>query len=309
MFATDLSSTVFIIRPHTHFTPQQFLGRMAHKLFLSMLDQVGLKPLANSLHEQAERLPYSVSDLFSNGSQHFWLRVSGLTPKMSGVIQNNLAALSGQTVTVEVRDRVDEAPWECSIEAVIPSQHEWSRSQTYQEFVQTAWRTPRRQQFRLEFITPTAIKSVGMYRPFPLPNWVFRPLYDRLLRLEDIVLPFKPKASYLEAYAEHFLQMQAYNIRCVTGLPMKDETLAAFQGWIKYRVLSANEDFGKSAQKAGRMYRDESLAAVYADIQEHHDQYAALVYLLSQFAFYSGVGKYTGQGMGMVQINERALGK
>jgi CRISPR/Cas system endoribonuclease Cas6 (RAMP superfamily) len=305
MPAIDLCSTVFIIRPYSHFTPQQFLGRMAHKLFLSMLDHIGLEALANSLHDQAERLPYSVSDLFPNGSQHFWMRVSGLTPSISAVIQTKLAAITGQMVTVAARKETEEAAWECFIEAVLPSQHEWARNQTYSELIRSECRAPRQRQLRLEFVTPTAIKSVGLYRPFPVPNWIFRPLYERLQRLEGVKLPLEPKPAYLEAYAEHFLRMQTYNLRCVTGLPMKDKAMTAFQGWIEYQVQTTNEDFGKSALKAGRLYRDEPLAEIYEHLQQHHDQYAALVHLLAQFAYYSGVGKYTGQGMGMVQLNER----
>lgn len=306
MPAVDLCSTVFLIRPHGLFTPRKFLGRMAHKLFLSMLDQADLKPLANRLHDQSDRLPFSVSELFPNGAQHFWMRVAGLTPQMSLVLRTQLGALMGQTIHVEPRDQVDETQWECTVDAVIPSQHEWARSQTYSEFIGSAWHIPRQRRMRLEFVTPTAVKSVGMYRPFPLPHWIFRPLYERLLRLDTLTLPYQPDPAYLEAYAEHFMSIQDYELRCISGLPMKDESLVAFKGWVDYRLLSANEDFEKSTRKVGRLYRDVPAATVYSDIQHHREQYACLLHLLAQFAFYSGVGRYTGQGMGMVQINERA---
>lgn len=304
----DLCSIVFIIRPFSHFTPQKFLGRMAHKLFLSMLDHIGLETLANSLHDQAERLPYSVSDLFPNGPQHFWMRVSGLTPQMSHIIRTKLADVVGQRVEVKARVDREEAAWECFIEAIIPAQHEWARSQTYIDLVRSEWRAPRQRQLRLEFVTPTAIKSVGLYRPFPLPNWVFRPVYERLQRLDGLALPFEPKPAYLEAYAEHFLRMRTYNVLCAAELPMKDKAMTAFQGWIEYQVQAANEDFGKGALKAGRLYRDEPLAEVYEHIQQHQEEYAALVHLLTHFTYYSGIGKYTGQGMGMVQVNGRTGG-
>ncbi|MBN8638407.1 MAG: CRISPR system precrRNA processing endoribonuclease RAMP protein Cas6 [Anaerolineae bacterium] len=305
MPAFDLCSTVFIIRPHSHFTPQQFLGRMAHKLFLSMLDHIGLEALANSLHNKSDHLPYVVSDIFPNGTHHFWLRISGLTPHISQDVIAKLATLVGQTIEVKARNDREEAPWKCVVDAVVPSQHEWARSQTYSEFVHTAWRLSRPKYFRLEFITPTAIKSEGLYRPFPMPHWVFRPLYDRFSRLGGTSLPFQPNSIYLEAYAEHFIRVEDYGMRCRKRLPMKDDKLVAFQGWIDYTLSEPNEHFGVGDHADKKLYRTEPVSTIRAHIQQHRDQYAALVHLLAQFAYYSGVGKYTGQGMGMVQLSER----
>jgi hypothetical protein len=71
----DLCSAVFILRPERMFPAQhRFLGRMAQKLFLLMLNQAGYETLAKKLHSLNTVLPYTVSDLFMNGRDHTWMR-------------------------------------------------------------------------------------------------------------------------------------------------------------------------------------------------------------------------------------------
>ncbi|MBK9750837.1 MAG: CRISPR system precrRNA processing endoribonuclease RAMP protein Cas6 [Chloroflexi bacterium] len=100
-------------------------------------------------------------------------------------------------------------------------------------------------------------------------------------------------------------RVEDYGMRCRKRLPMKDDKLVAFQGWIDYTLSEPNEHFGVGDHADKKLYRTEPVSTIRAHIQQHRDQYAALVHLLAQFAYYSGVGKYTGQGMGMAQLNER----
>ena len=101
MSPSDLCSAVFILRPQTLFPVQrQFRGRMAQKLFLLMLQQAGQQPLAAALHDLNTALPYTVSDLFPNGSQHVWMRVTGLTAGVSAALDDLVRRLPGSTLEV-----------------------------------------------------------------------------------------------------------------------------------------------------------------------------------------------------------------
>lgn len=305
MTKCDLCSAVFVLRPQRMFSTHfRFLGRMAQKLFLLMLTQAGYDTLAEELHDLNAALPFTVSDLFQNGSEHYWMRVTGLSPQLCQAIQHMSSILPGQTLNVPPRDSADEAAWTVRVEAAVMSQHEWAGQSTYKGLVSAVWERPTGGQLTLDFMTPTVLKSVGVYRVFPEPALVFRLLYERLLKVGDITLPFQPEITYLETFAEYFIETTDFQVAC-TQVPLKRGQAAAFYGLVTYQVLAENNDFHKRAKNRQSKYNDSGLMTIYQDIQSQRQQYACLVNLLAAFAFYSGLGMYTGQGMGMVRKVER----
>lgn len=301
----DLCSAVFVLRPQRMFPAEyRFLGRMAQKVFLLMLNQTGYKALADELHELNGVLPFTVSDLFMNGSQHYWMRVTGLKAEVCHAIQHLVERLPGQMLEVPPRDSADEVAWMVGVEAAVMSQHEWAGNATYTRFVQQAWRKPAPNRLTLDFITPTALKSVGVYRPFPQPTLVFRLLYERWLKVNTVPLPFQPEVTYLESFTDYLIEVADYEIACAST-PQKRGQTTTFYGWITYHLLFGNDDFRKRAETQQKKHGDTSLLLIYEDIRKQREQYAALVHFLAMFAFYSGLGSYTGQGMGMVRKVER----
>jgi CRISPR/Cas system endoribonuclease Cas6 (RAMP superfamily) len=237
-----------------------------------------------------------VSDLFPNGSQHVWMRVTGLTAGVSAALDDLVRRLPGSTLEVLPREQTDEAAWSVTVQTALTAQHEWAGRARYAEFIQQAWRRPS-DGLRLEFATPTSIKSVGVYRPFPQPGLVFRLLYERWQKLEAAPLPFQPEPTALETFAEHWLAVTDYAMQC-SQHPQKQGQTLAFKGWMQLALLQSNADFRKRAEKRG----DPGLLALERDIRDHLAQYAALVNFLAAFAFYSGVGSYTAHGQGMVRV-------
>lgn len=301
----DLCSAVLILRPQRIFPAQyHFLGRMVHKLFLLMLNQVGDSDLATKLHNLNGALPFTVSDLFPSGSEHYWIRITGLNSEVCQAIERMIETLRGREMVVPPRDSVDEAGWAFTIEAAVMTQHDWAGQSTYTKFIEASWKKSLNNCLTLEFMTPTVLKSVGVYRPFADPLLVFRLLYERLLKIEHMSLPFQPVATYLEAFAEYFIETTHYQMSC-GPIPHKSGSASAFQGMVTYHLLPNNDDFHKRAEKHQSDHRDSSLRDIYRDIQRYREQYACLINLLAEFVFYSGLGKYTGQGMGMVRKVER----
>lgn len=301
----DLCSAVFVLRPQRMFPVQQrFLGRMAQKLFMLMLNRAGYEALAKDLHSLNAALPFTISDLFMNGDQHYWMRVTGLTPELCHAIQHLVERLPGQMLEVPPRDSADESAWMVSVEIAAMSQHEWAGNDTYSSFVQQAWMKLAGSRLTLDFMTPTALKSVGVYRPFPQPTLVFRLLYERWLKLNTILLPFQPEVAYLEAFTDYLIEIADYQIEC-GSIPQKHGQTTTFYGQITYHLVSGNDDFHKRAETQQTKRDDSSLMMIYHDIQKQLEQYASLVHFLAAFAFYSGLGSYTGQGMGMVRRVER----
>lgn len=297
----DLCSAVFVLRPRRIFPANyHFLGRMVNKLFLLMLKHSGYGKLASDLHTMNTAMPFTVSDLFSSGSEHYWMRVTGLNSTVCQAVQHLVSTLPGQEMDVPPRDSVDEAGWPFTVEAAALSQHDWAGMCTCAELIDSTWRKPSGHSFTIEYITPTVIKSVGVFRPFPDPILVFRLLYERLRKIEGFLLPFEPSIDYLETYAQYFIEATHHRIAC-GQVPLKRGTAAAFTGLVTYRLLSENEDFEKRARNRYAKQNDSSLMVIYNDLQQQYDQYACLVNLLTESGFYSGLGMYTGQGMGMMR--------
>jgi hypothetical protein len=230
--------------------------------------------------------------------------VTGLNPELCHAIQNLVDRLPGQMLEVPPRDSADEAAWTVRVEAAVMSQHEWTGNATYSGFVQQAWLKPADNRLTLDFMTPTALKSVGVYRPFPQPSLVFRLLYERWLKLNATPLPFQPEVAYLEAFTDYLVEITDYEIAC-TSTPQKNGQTTTFYGWITYRLLSGNDDFRKRAETQQTKRDDPNLMMMYRDIQQQLEQYVALVHFLGAFAFYSSLGSYTGQGMGVARKVER----
>lgn len=301
----DLCSAVLVLHPQRPFPAQyHFLGRMVHRLFLLMLNQAGDSDLADKLHNLNGALPFTVSDLFPSGSEHYWIRITGLNSEVSQAIEHMIKTLRGREMVVPPRDNVDEAGWVFTIEAAVTTQHDWARQSTYTEFIEASWKKPPHDCLTLEFMTPTALKSVGVYRPFADPLLVFRLLYKRLLKIEHMRLPFQPAATYLEVFAEYFIETTHYQMSC-RPIQHNSELVHAFQGMATYHLLPNNDDFHKRAETRQPDHNDSSLKEAYQHIQRHRKQYACLINFLAEFVFYSGLGKYTGQGMGMARKVER----
>jgi CRISPR/Cas system endoribonuclease Cas6 (RAMP superfamily) len=287
---------------------QRFLGRMAQRLFLLMLNQAGYEALAQRLHDLNTALPYTVSDLFMDGDQHPWMRATGLNAELCQALQGLVQRLPGQVLEVPPRDSADENVWTVRIEAVVMSQHEWAANTTYDSFIRQAWVKPKNDCLTLDFMTPTALKSVGVYRPFPQPTLVFRLLYERWLKLNAVPLPSQPEMAYLEAFTDYLIEIADYEIAC-GSTPQKKGQTTTFYGWITCHVLAGNDDFRKRAETQLAKTGDSTLLLMYEDIRKHREQYTALVHFLAAFAFYSGVGSYTGQGMGMTRTLECSAGR
>ncbi|MCU0496212.1 MAG: CRISPR system precrRNA processing endoribonuclease RAMP protein Cas6 [Anaerolineae bacterium] len=297
----ELSSAVLILRPNQpKIIEGRFLGRVAHKLFLTMLNQVGYDDLAQQLHDLNGPLPFTVSDLLPHSPTHYWLRITGLNEQLGEILTLLPTQLTGQTLLIPPRVEGIDTPWALTVEMILLSHHEWARQTTYADLVRRHWQTPRK--IALEFFSPTTLKSLGVQRVFPDASLIFRLLYDRWLKLtaQQIPLPFSPSSQDLEQFVSYFVQIDDYELRCMT-IPLKNSAIKSFHGWAAYRLLPDNDDFRKRAERRQSKHGDVTLLTQYHAYRRHRDQYAAVLTLLSEFAFYSGLGNHTGQGMGMVR--------
>jgi hypothetical protein len=290
MATYDLCSAVFVLKPENLFAPGQFMGRAAHKLFLHMLNESGYPDLTTELHNQDAALPFTVSDLFHNDDrQTCWMRITGLDARMTEAIHCMVERLP-RRATVD--------GW--SVEFGLLEQHAWTAQATYADFLAQCWRGPETMRITLDFMTPTLLRNVGIERPFPDAALVFRLLYERLLRIPALAPPFQPAVEHLEAFAQYYVSIIDYQLRC-SSIEMKQHPVTTFYGWVTYRLMRDNEAFEKRARTRRDKQNDISLMIIWEEIERNHGLYIRLMNLLASFAFYSGVGAHTSQGLGMTR--------
>ncbi len=312
----DLCSAVFELSSERQLSYDRFMGQAVQKIFLAMLERMTqltgdsrYAELATAIHppkgspQLRVPLPYTVSDWVQPNSPHLWIRITGLEPRMCDALEAMVDNLSGCEVDIPPRPHTNEKAWTVHVQAGMLSGQDWTGQTSYQHFVEENWKPPSARQLNLDFPKPTIIESVGIYRPFPDPTLVFRLLYERIQKVEGIRLPFTAETDQLEAFVNYLMGIADYQIECMKVV--LERPVIGFSGWIAYELFPHNESLEKSAKVRRERHGDSSLTALLDDLTSRYNDYLCLVHLLAAFAFYSGLGRYTAQGMGLVRKVER----
>src|SRR5262249_7886296 len=132
--------------------------------------------------------------------------------------------------------------------------------------------------YRLHFATPTAFRHNGLLVPLPLPELV----YGSLIRAWDSFSPLKLPVQLQDflalsvAIARHRIATQIFTLS-------RNEKHVGFTGSAEYVVLLAKGGLSEDVFR----------------------QYVQSIALLTDFAFYTGVGIRTAVGMGQLRAERR----
>jgi len=264
---TSLKFTLTAARP-VRLPP--YLGRAGHAVFLRLIAQED-PDLAERLHVPNQRRPYTCSTVWGaprkGGSlvlepdNEVSLRYTGLTAEVSAHLRR-LANDPPAHIEVEgVKLAVRQATLDAGADP-------WAGQTTYEHLADAyllAGKTPAHRS-RLWFASPTAFRSGGHTVPVPLPDLV----YGSLIETWNT---FSPVAISEEArrFAEECLVISRYKLstRAVSG---KGESVQiGFVGSCQYTALK-------------------------------RDRYwLGVIQLLTDYAFYAGVGYQTTVGMGQAR--------
>jgi CRISPR-associated endoribonuclease Cas6 len=270
-----LVSAVFVLRHDTPFrSTEPHLGRAAHAIALNFIRYIAPQ-LSQELHNYNGILPYTVSNLFQSDSEHHWLRVTGLRNDVVEVLE-----------TLADMDEPCVDNW--TIVMGLTRMHDWSGHSTVEALLAESWQDGSR--LELEFETPTAVKSKGLYRSLPEPVLIFKSLYARWQDLIETDPPYAPEPAVLDDFLTYAVSVDFYRLRSRT-LEMKHTVIPTFSGEVRYRVLPPTRKLRRQAKKS------ETAAQALA----YYDDLTRLLNLLVAFSFYSGVGIKTAQGMGMTR--------
>lgn len=277
MSSQRLVSAVFVLKYAKRFRSDgTYLGRAAHKITLGLLKQVSID-LASELHNLNDRMPLTVSDLFQSDDDFHWMRVTGLREDVVNAL-HELTQL----------ENLNYDGWR--VHYALVHMHDWSGETTVSELLDKGWHDKR--DIKIQFQTPTVIKSKGLYRPFPLPELIFNSLYLSWQNLiTDSPLPYVPSPEELATFLTYAVSVRYYDVNA-RQVQMKHHSLQAFSGKVHYHIEKTSRALKRAAK------RDEPHTET---VLEHYTDLTCLLNLLTDFGFYSGVGAKTAQGLGMMR--------
>lgn len=279
--ASDLLALVLILRPCKRLTLHHHMGRATQQFALDILQQES-RSLSAAMHDGTDDLrSYTTSGLLDR--QGFPI-MGTLTPDDSVMVR--LTGLSKQVAssfatfarqpptTIEL----DRQTW--TLEAIITTPP-WAGSTYYTDLMRQHQTAPLPSTISLQFVTATAFRSNSLNVPLPIPNLVF----GSLARRWDEFAPF-PLPELLTTFIEQHVAITRYTLQS-TLLTIKTGKQIGFVGEVMYSILAKNPGLAKHDPQL-----NEVLIAQAADL-------ARAVALLSDFAFYSGIGIKTAAGMGV----------
>lgn len=255
-----LLSLVLTVQPLTRDWRPRPVGRAIHAVLMRVLQKAD-PALAQAIHDSSGPKPFTVSDLFEHEGQ-LTLRLTALTLSVARALIQAVAADSLQPGTVL---NLDGLKLRVTGAATRREQHPWAGQASYGNLALPWLYQQAEPEVRLafEFASPVTFKSNDMNMPVPLPQWVFGGLLERWNLFAPVALP-----EVVREFAATRMALSRYELKTI-AVPFKPGTVKF--GAVGYGVYTAP-------------HPDEALLSA--------------LNLLSEFAFYAGVGAQTTMGFG-----------
>ena len=184
---------------------------------------------------------------------------------------------------------LDRLPWQITALHVDDREHLWAGKTTYQALIER--HTPAKPASKLDMTFASAItfRSQRVNMPLPLPSLVFGSLLSRWTaftahRLRDL-LP-----EQLDTYIDHHVLLSRHEIRTTLIRGKQGGKEVGFVGSAGYELARRSDH---------RLHHDPELENL---LQQEGVWFARTLGLLAELAFYSGVGRKTTTGMGIVKV-------
>lgn len=282
----ELSAIVLTLDPAAAGAIPASQARAAHALWMRLVADAD-PALADQLHQDAQAKPFTCSDLWPAGGsrpgsrtrsrsadgrrvdlievrpgQPWHLRYTTLSAELTGLWRERILPHLPETFTF------GDLPFRLQAAAVRAEEHPWAGRISYADLASPylLGQAPAPVRWAFSFVSPTAFHSGGMTVPVPLPGLLFGSLLDRWNAWSPVAL--NPE---VRRFAQECVAVSSYRLR-TRAVPGKE-----------------------GAVQRGAVGRCDYTAL-------NKDRYwCSTLSLLAAFAFYSGAGYQTTQGMGMVK--------
>ncbi|HEY73855.1 MAG: CRISPR-associated protein Cas6 [Chloroflexi bacterium] len=265
-----LTSLVLTLTTARVLTFPPHLGRASHAAFLHIISHTD-PDLAEQLHAPNQQRPFTCSNVWGlrrrghslvmEPDRPAFLRYTGLNAKVSHRLRQ-LAQDPPAHVEIE-GDKllVQQATLD-------PATHPWAGQTGYEELASVhllPGKSPPRR-VELEFAAPTAFRSGGKTLPLPLPDLVYGGLVEKWNEFAHIAV-----SGEARRFAEESMAINRYKLSTRAITAKGKSVQIGFVGHCRYIALN-------------------------------QDRYwLSVIQLLSDYAFYAGVGYQTTRGMGQVR--------
>ncbi|MCP4538867.1 MAG: CRISPR system precrRNA processing endoribonuclease RAMP protein Cas6 [Chloroflexi bacterium] len=265
-----LTSLVFTLTTGTPLTFPPHLGRASHAAFLRLVSQTNAD-LAEQLHAPNQRRPFTCSNLWGVRRQgrtltlapgaSAFLRFTGLTPQVSSHLEQ---------LTLDPPPHIELEGSKLTVHQATldPDTHPWANHTTYEQLASIHLLPGETTSHRaeLEFAAPTAFRSAGRTLPFPLPALV----YGGLLEKWNTFAPVSVSED-ARRFAEECLAASRYKLSTRAIAAKQKSIQIGFVGRCRYVALNKDR------------------------------YWLGVIQLLTDYAFYAGIGYQTTIGMGQAR--------
>jgi len=289
----DLAALIIHLRAPRPMHVYNHMGRATFQLGLMLLN--ALDPaLAVDIHDEGAEKPFTVSGLMRGDSVHFgdletgdacWLRFTALSESTVAALdayhRSTMTCLTeGTAVFVEI----DRMMWE--VTAVVWDDSVLPGLISYQQLIERHQQVAPSQMQTLNFRSATTFRSNGTIMPLPRPDLVFGSLLNRWIAFTSHRLRDLPD-DQLMMFLTHHVVIGGYQTQTALYKGKNGSQEIGFTGEVSFELLKTSEFLQK---------REPALEKV---LRRDYVWFARTVNLLADFAYYSGVGRKTTNGMGM----------
>lgn len=289
MTMTPVLSLVAHISPVRKQNISNHMGRAVQWFALRNIFEAHSKALSSRLHPVQNALPqpYTASTIYYSGSTRpllgtissdddAWLRITGINTE---VVEALLEWSQNLPAAIELNGYL----WH--VHGVMTSKvhHPWAGTTDFSDLIQDHLHQRQSRELSMEFASPSAFHSESLHVPLPIPALVFR-------KLADCWNAYAPTRldQELPTFARQFVEVAATSIN-TTSVYLKNEPIVGFVGRTRFRINNVNRGLDKQ----------DSTQSSY--LHHNHANLSRALALLTDFAFYSGIGIKTTMGMGMVR--------
>lgn len=289
---TDFAAYVCHLRALESMDIRSHMGRAMQRLCLQVVGQSNPQ-LAEELHEHGHQTKaYATSGLLQWRStqpilgavkegDRAWIRLVGLNADVVYALDNFMNKVNQGTRPVVIKlDSRQRPNWE--VERVT-NEDQWGGRSMAQSLMDV--QPSRKATFAFHFASPTGFRRDGLTLPLPLPELVYGSLERQWRDLTGIQtrLIINDFLKYMLVLERHDIQTHALRFK-------KGTVQVGFVGDVHMSAMRRNAKLEKKEPE------------LHAELQRFYDPCMQFLAAVSRFAFYSGVGIKTTQGMGMTRV-------
>lgn len=267
------------------------MGRAVYQFGLTLLSRTN-EPLAQILHDWGDAKPFTASGLMRGDAPLFgnvaageraWVRLTVLDADVAAcLVAYHEAVCAGGRFVEEINRqqwRVINARWD---DTRLPG------LTTYQTLINRHERAPVDDRLTLRFVTATSFHSLGLNSPLPRPDLIFGSLQSRWRAFTALNLRELPE-DHFGAFLNYHVEVSRADIRTDRYKGKQGSTITGFLGTVSFDLLRNSPYLMKQNAALEQALRDDAA------------WYLRTLQLLGDFAVFSGVGRKTTTGFGMVR--------